>query len=129
MTLSLEEFEEIAKPKGLVYTFFHHWLGVAGFIGVVCILLIAAAAPAITPMPQGYGNFDDVAKPPARNYWFGTDAMGLDVFSEVIWGARTSIRVGFMVVIYSSLIGVPLGLVLTLTHKITPATPGRQARY
>jgi peptide/nickel transport system permease protein len=104
------EYEELPKPKGVVYTFFRHQLGVAGFIGVLFIFVIALAAPLITSLPQGYGVFEDRVKAPGGQYMFGTDAMGLNVFSEVVWGARTSIRVGFMVVMYSSLIGIPLGL-------------------
>ncbi|AEF83953.1 oligopeptide transport system permease protein AppC [Treponema primitia ZAS-2] len=107
---SEDSYEKLPKPKSIFYTFFRHKLGVAGFIGVLVILLVALLAPAITPLPQGYGAYEDVVKSPGGKYAFGTDAMGLDVFSEVIWGARTSIRVGIMVALYSSLIGVPLGL-------------------
>jgi peptide/nickel transport system permease protein len=103
-------YEDMPKPKGVIFTFFHHRLGVAGFAGVLVIFIIALSAPFIISMPAGYGEFEDRVKAPNGQYWFGTDAMGLDVFSEVIWGARTSIQVGFMVVVYSSLIGIPLGI-------------------
>lgn len=91
--------------------FFQHKLGVAGFIGVMLILLTALTASLITPMPQGYGAYTDVQLPPNSTYLLGTDAMGLDVWGQIIWGARTALKMGLMVVLYSTLIGVPLGLV------------------
>ena len=49
-------------------------------------------------------------EPPSKEHIFGTDPLGRDVYSRVIHGARLSLRSGFMVILISALIGVPLGI-------------------
>jgi peptide/nickel transport system permease protein len=83
------------------------YLGVGG---TAFFLLIALFAPFITPLPSGYGNFELVQMPPDGNFWFGTDIMGLDVFAEVVWGARAAFLVGFIAVSAAVVLGAPLGL-------------------
>ena len=87
------------KPKGFFYVFFHHKLGVCGLCGILLFILMAIFAPMLGDMPQGYGDFSSVQLAPSAEHFFGTDAMGLDVFLQVVWGARTSIRMGLMVVL------------------------------
>ena len=84
-------------------------------VGVVVLLVIAALfAPWITPFPEDakYGiHFGSKLKPPSMDYFFGTDALGRDIFTRVIFGARMSIQIGVTVVAIALAIGVPLGLV------------------
>src|SRR4030095_12022476 len=51
-----------------------------------------------------------IRKPPGAEHWFGTDEIGRDVFSRVIWGTRASLLAGVVSVSISLLIGVPIGL-------------------
>jgi peptide/nickel transport system permease protein len=50
-------------------------------------------------------------RPPSAEYWFGTDMLGRDVYSRVIYGARVSLAVGLSVAIFSTLVGLAIGLV------------------
>ena len=84
-------------------------------IGVVSLLVLAAVlAPWITPFPADAKfaiHFGAKLKPPSMDHFFGTDALGRDIFTRVIFGARMSIQIGVTVLAIALIIGVPLGLV------------------
>ncbi|MCL1914655.1 MAG: ABC transporter permease [Eubacteriaceae bacterium] len=81
----------------------------AGAAGVGIILCLGLFAPLIAPFPAGYTI--EVLQPPSTSHFFGTDKLGLDVFAQIIWGARTSLQVSLIAVAVSGFIGIPLGLV------------------
>jgi peptide/nickel transport system permease protein len=84
-------------------------------VGVVVLLVFAALfAPWITPYPSDAKHaihFGSKLKPPSMDHFFGTDALGRDIFTRVVFGARMSIRIGVTVLAIALVIGVPLGLV------------------
>lgn len=86
-------------------------------VGLGIILAIAAAAilaPYIAPYPQHAGDFVDFTntfQPPSRAHLFGTDDVGRDVFTRVLFGGRISLSVAFIVLSIALAIGVPLGLI------------------
>jgi len=84
-------------------------------VAVVAVLVIAAFfAPYITPYPQDalHGiNFAEKLKPPSLEHLFGADALGRDIFTRVVFGARMSLKIGLTVILLSLAIGVPLGLI------------------
>ncbi|MES2937202.1 MAG: ABC transporter permease [Pseudomonadota bacterium] len=84
---------------------------VLGALLLVLVALLAFAAPQIaTHDPQ---EIDPIARlqPASSEHWFGTDALGRDVFSRAVWGSRVSLIVGLTVATLASAIGVLLGLV------------------
>lgn len=83
-------------------------LGVAGGFIVLVMILMAVFADVIAPHDPTAMNYGAFAVPPSAEYWFGTDPLGRDVFSRIIYGARTALFVGFV----SSIIGGGAGLVL-----------------
>ncbi len=78
---------------------------------VLIFVLIALLAPWLSPFDPVKANFLAVRKPPSALYWLGTDELGRDILSRLIWGARTSLTAGCISVIIAIFIGVPLGLV------------------
>ena len=78
---------------------------------VLCLLvLIAVFAPWLgTTDPTAVSAFDR-AKPPSATFWFGTDLLGRDLYSRVLYGTRVSLAVGFSVALGSSVIGVLIGV-------------------
>lgn len=87
-------------------------LGMIGFIGVVLILLVGIIGPLAIPYPSGYASDTSLTYlPPSSAHWLGTDNLGLDVFAEIVWGARTSVYVSMIAVACSACIGIPLGLI------------------
>jgi peptide/nickel transport system permease protein len=87
------------------------WLGLA-LVGVVSILAIFS--PFIAPYDPSAINvapgLKTIYQPPSWEHWMGTDAVGRDVFSRMLHGARVSLWVGFVSVCLAMLIGVTLGL-------------------
>ena len=77
---------------------------------VVLFVLIALFAPLIAPFNPTQTSFGMVRKAPTWIHWFGTDEVGRDVLSRVIWGARASLSAGLVSVGIALGAGVPLGL-------------------
>ena len=79
------------------YKFSRNPLSVFGLIVVTMIILLAIFDPFITPFPEHVGPFTDFAnksKPPDSTYIFGTDKIGRDIFTRVIYGYRISLILG-----------------------------------
>jgi peptide/nickel transport system permease protein len=92
------------------------WLrryGLAALGGAVIALwaLAALLAPWIMPYPPDVVNVAGRLQPPSALHWLGTDVLGRDVLTRVIFGARTSLAVGFVVVLLAGVFGSLLGAV------------------
>ncbi len=88
----------------------HPTVAIGGAL-LVCLVLVAMFAPYL-------GTVDPTALAPAKrtrapsaDFWFGTDALGRDVYSRVLYGARVSLTVGLAVALLASLAGLAIGLV------------------
>lgn len=89
----------------------HNRMALAGG-GVVALLFIFSfLAPVISPADPNSINAWQVLSPPSLQHWFGTDELGRDVFSRVIFGARISLLVGFVAIGISVTIGTVVGLI------------------
>jgi len=76
---------------------------------VLTIALLAVFAPWIAPYDPTHIDVRSILLPPSWQHWCGTDTLGRDVFSRMLYGARISLAVGFVAVGLSMLIGVALG--------------------
>jgi peptide/nickel transport system permease protein len=83
-------------------------LGMTSLGLLILLVIVALAAPLIAPYPASYG--PDVLQPPSGDHWFGTDALGRDVFSEVIWGTQQSV----LVAVAASLIAIVFGTIIAV---------------
>ena len=81
--------------------------------GSILIILIfcAIAAPWIAPYPYAYQDLDLGASPPSAQHILGTDILGRDLFSRILYGARVSLLVGFVATGVALVIGVSWGIV------------------
>jgi peptide/nickel transport system permease protein len=77
---------------------------------VICLFLLSLLAPYITPYGPDDLDLYHVLIPPSSSHWFGTDDLGRDVLTRVIYGARISMKVGFVAVGIAVLIGTVIGL-------------------
>ncbi len=73
------------------------------------VLSIALLAPILAPGGYEYSNLAETLKGPSPQHLLGTDAVGRDLLSRLIYGARTSMTVGFLVPLIGALIGLPIG--------------------
>jgi peptide/nickel transport system permease protein len=98
-----------AWPRWVV-VFVGRKIALAGAVLMAVVVVIAALAPVISGNPT---HMDVAARlsPPSRVHWFGTDDVGRDVWSRVMYGARLSLMVGSAVVLLSIAAGVACGLV------------------
>jgi peptide/nickel transport system permease protein len=83
---------------------------VVGAVVLLLFFLAAILAPWLAPHDPLKANFLAVRKAPSALYWLGTDELGRDLFSRLLWGARSSLLAGGMSVAIAMAIGVPLGL-------------------
>ena len=81
-----------------------------GLAVVVLFIILAVFAPWIAPHDPIAASWSAIRKAPSAQYWLGTDEIGRDVLSRVIWGTRASLLAGIVSVSISLLIGVPLGM-------------------
>ena len=105
-------------PAPVAFAGRRHWLKrllrrpttVAALAVIAAFVVTAVFAPWIAPHDPLAANFSEVRKPPSATHWFGTDEIGRDVASRVVFGARASLLAGVVSVLISLAIGVPAGL-------------------
>jgi peptide/nickel transport system permease protein len=84
---------------------------------VVSLLVVVGAIGAavlarwVAPYAPGETDFDALLASPSREHLLGTDELGRDVFSRIIWGARASIQAGFFATVLAMALAVPIGLI------------------
>jgi len=84
---------------------------VAGISILGLIVAAAAAAPLITRYDPTHQDLVNTLSGPSRAHWLGTDDLGRDVWSRLVYGARTDLRVAFLAVLFPFVIGTSIGLV------------------
>jgi len=84
---------------------------VAGGIILLILIFLAIFAPWIAPHSYSYQNLELGAQPPSGNFLLGTDTLGRDLFSRILYGARVSLLVGFVATGVALVIGVSWGII------------------
>lgn len=83
-------------------------------LGIILVVVMTALfAPYLSPYPDqgmGFSNLDERLLPPSLKHPLGTDNLGRDILSRIMFGARISLKAAVIVVLIVSIIGVPLGL-------------------
>jgi peptide/nickel transport system permease protein len=103
--------EELESPaRRALRRLFKRKGAVAGLAVVVTFILLAVFAPLVAPYDPIATSWTLVRKAPSAQHWFGTDDLGRDVLSRVMYGARASLMAGAISVGIALSIGVPLGL-------------------
>jgi peptide/nickel transport system permease protein len=102
----------VSSSPGRLRTLLHrHPTALWGGLVLLLMVLIALFAPWLgTVDPQAVSPIDRL-KQPSAEHWFGTDALGRDVYSRVVYGARVSLIVGLAVAAAATLVGLAIGLV------------------
>jgi oligopeptide transport system permease protein len=90
---------------------FKNKAAVAGAIVLIVLIVLAAFAPWIAPYPYAYQNLDLGASPPSSAHLLGTDVLGRDLLSRILYGARISLLVGFIATTVALVIGVSWGII------------------
>jgi peptide/nickel transport system permease protein len=85
-------------------------LAMIGLVVVVVAVLAALLADLIAPFAPDHTDFGAALQPPSPSHWFGTDELGRDQLSRILFGLRVSLSVSALAIAISLVIGVPLGL-------------------
>ena len=108
-TLAVPAVEDMRRYRAI------KWLArrPAAIISSLIVALFIAgalAAPWLAPFDPNTPHFDAIRKPPSEVYWLGTDEVGRDVLSRLIWGGRASLLAGVIPVAIALTLSIPLGL-------------------
>ena len=105
--------EEIAEARPLRADVWRRFkrnrLAMVGLGFLIFLGLIAVFAPLIAPYGITERASGEFRQPPSADHWFGTDAIGRDMFSRIVYGARVSLRIGFAATAISVIIGLLCG--------------------
>src|SRR5262245_39279441 len=105
------EIDELESPgRRARRRLFRRRAAVLGLAVITAFILLALLAPLIVPFDPVATSWSLVRKPPPSLHWFGTDELGRDILSRVVYGARASLLAGAISVAIALGIGVPLGL-------------------
>ena len=104
--------EELPERRpGFWVRFLHQRWAIAGVIFLLTVIVAAIFAPLIAPHPPDAQDINAVNAGPSLSHWFGTDDLGRDILSRLIWGARISLRAAFEIVGLAAVVAIPLGLI------------------
>jgi peptide/nickel transport system permease protein len=95
--------------RGFWKAFRRNTLAIIGGVVVACLALLAVLAPLIAPWDPNRPDVKMILDPPSSHHPFGTDQLGRDVLSRMLYGARVSLAVGFVSVGIAATIGILLG--------------------
>ena len=101
----VSEFHRVYKVM------FSRWVVVFGITMIIVFLIIAVTAPWLAPYDPLEQNLGATLQPPSRTHLLGTDDLGRDQLSRLIYGSRISLLVGIVVVTIAGVIGMVMGLV------------------
>lgn len=107
----------ISNRRRVLRRLLRHRTGVVGLVGAVFFVLVALLAPLLAPADPAAVDFDRVLARPSLSTWAGTDELGRDQLSRIIYGIRASLQVGVLAVALALVVAVPLGLVAGYFRK------------
>ncbi len=103
------KFEQRSYFSMVFRRFLRNKIAIFGSILVLGLILVAIFAPFLATYDPLKTNIDESLQPPSAKHWFGTDQLGRDIYSRIVYGARVSLFVGFVSTGISVLIGLFVG--------------------
>lgn len=107
-SISSIPIQQIKRRSAVVAFCLAQPLGATGLVAIVAMMLAAVFAEYVAPYDPVAIDFAGILGPPSVQHWMGTDAFGRDIFTRIIYGARTALAIGFL----SSFIGCSLGAIV-----------------
>lgn len=101
----------VRTPPSFMQRFARHRAGVAGAIILILMILLAILAPVVAPYDWADQNIAIRWQGASRAHLFGTDELGRDILSRILWGGRYSLAIGFGAVLISFVVGVAIGTI------------------
>ncbi len=99
------------RRPGFWVRFLHQRWAIGGLVFLLIVIVAAIFAPLVAPHAPDAQDINAVNAGPSASHWLGTDDLGRDILSRLIWGARISLRVSFEIVALAAVVAIPLGLI------------------
>lgn len=109
--LLAEQDPQKAPTRQLLKGFLRHRLGVVSLIVLVILLIACFGAALIAPFPQGQQDLLLGPTPPSGEHWLGTDELGRDYLSEILFAGQVSLAIGLSVALLATVVGTALGAI------------------
>ena len=110
----VQEIKERSLWRDALRNFFKNRLAIFGLVIVSIFLVFALFAEILAPFPYEKSVLAETLQFPSAKHWLGTDQIGRDLLSRIIYGSRISLLVGFSVQFFAFAVGVPLGAIAGL---------------
>jgi peptide/nickel transport system permease protein len=107
-----------SELRRVIRVFFGRKLAVVGLVLIVFLIITAISAPWLAPYPPNNINMAQTLAKPSAEHWLGTDNLGRDVLSRLIYGARTSLIIAIGATALSVILGETLGLIAAYFGRI-----------
>jgi len=101
----------VSELRRVAHVMFTRWVVVFGVISILVFILLALTAPWVAPFDPLEQDLRATLQPPSMRHLLGTDDLGRDVLSRIIYGSQISLMVGIVVVIIAGVMGMFMGLV------------------
>ena len=108
--VSLATRKRYSEWRRIVSVFIGRPLPILGFVIIALLVLMAIFAPLLAPYPPNQLDILNKLQHPSTQHFLGTDSLGRDTLSRIIYGSRTSLIIGVTVMVISSVAGILLGL-------------------
>jgi ABC-type dipeptide/oligopeptide/nickel transport system permease subunit len=96
--------------RRLIGRFRENWVAMIGLAFLALVVFVAVFASTVAPQNPAHINFGAINRGPSSAHWLGTDDLGRDILSRLIYGARVSMRVSGVVVVLAAAAALPIGL-------------------
>ena len=103
--------KKISRMKKILIKLLKNKFALIGLTTIMLLVVVALFAPIISPYTPSQQNLFERLQPPSFHHFFGTDDLGRDVFTRMVFGARISLAVGFISVFIILVIGTFLGII------------------
>jgi peptide/nickel transport system permease protein len=107
----MEGTPRVSEWRRFRRVFFSRGVVVFGLVVLVLVIFTAIFAEWLAPYDPYKPGVAKSLAPPSAEHWLGADILGRDTLSRLIYGSRTALQVGFISVIISGIIGIPLGMI------------------
>jgi ABC-type dipeptide/oligopeptide/nickel transport system permease subunit len=101
----------VGELRRIIRIMFSRKVVIIGFIIVVLMVIMAAFAPWLAPYDPNLTNLSEALQQPSKTHLLGTDSVGRDTLSRIIYGSRASLLVGIVSIFIAASIGMTLGLI------------------
>jgi len=111
MTTEVRRSARSKRWRRIMDRFVQYRPAVFGIVFLVILILVAVFAPFVAGQDPFYQDYSSLKSPPSAEHWLGTDALGRDVWSRLVYATRVSLSVGLVAVAIYTAIGTTLGAI------------------